>query len=136
MSTKIMRLYCPETGTMIEGVDVLGISIPAGEWHKWTIDQWTGITDINGQYIYENDIVRWGTGSACLDGKKYKLYRGGVVSWDWFGLTIGVHEPVDRVSSLEKMGDLYEHSHLLERDSNEALTKLLSREYTKVEVEL
>lgn len=78
-----------------------------------TVGQYTGLTDKNGERIFEGDIVRCGTGRIC---KVTFFVSPGVSGFDLVAIG-GFHEPPPHNWSLfadtEVIGDIYDNPELL-----------------------
>ena len=87
-------------------------------FHEVELMQYTGITDVNGKEIYDGDILR------CFNGSQDKV---GTVVQVYYDDTYTGYYPFNRdevgfntnSNSIEVIGNIYEHKHLLEEYKNE-----------------
>ena len=81
-----------------------------------TICQYTGLTDKNGNEIWENDILKFDKNSARYDFVKYKFNENSVEA--------DLHENHDIefsefVKENEKIGNIFDNPELLQEESDE-----------------
>ena len=113
-NTKDKKMYHIDDKHLLILVNKNGWSFGESSW-DWEIEnetdetdgilmQYTGLTDADGKEIYEGDIV--------VEGYKGK-YGTYEVKWNKIGFNLGSEDGRD----YEVIGNIYEDSHLLEREN-------------------
>lgn len=86
-----------------------GSSTPYGDY---ILMQFTGLTDINGKDIYEDDIVK--EVCACING--VKRYRNKIVKWREFHAGFNIEN-----IGLEVIGNIHENPELIPEEKTRML---------------
>ena len=78
---------------------------------EYVVQQWTGLTDYERNYIYEGDIVRYE-----LDGIVYTQTVGwGNNGWEMIDTRLYSTPLITNLPNFEVIGNVFEHSELLNK---------------------